>query len=67
MLVVSNSCSNKTLTHLNKVVDSLEVEKVVVRDVDTDAEIEPSISAEIINGPKLGHNSALISKFDNQI
>ena len=47
--------------------DSLEVEKIVVRDVDTDAEIEPSISAEIINGPKLGHNSALISKFDNQI
>ena len=42
-----------TLTHLNKVVDSLEVEKIVVRDVDTDAEIEPSISAEIIHGPIL--------------
>ena len=66
MLVVSNSCSNKTLTHLNKVVDSLEVEKVVVRDVDTDTEIEPGISREIFHVPIQGHNSALISKFDNQ-
>ena len=53
---MSNSCSNKTLTHLNKVVDSLEVEKVVVRDVDTDAEIEPSVSKAIMNGRILRYN-----------
>ena len=46
--------------------DSLEVEKIVVRYVDTDTEIEPGISREIFHVPIQGHNSALISKFDNQ-
>ena len=31
--------------HLDKVVDGLEVVEVVVADVDTDAEVEPGISA----------------------